>query len=432
MYLLQINSVNDAPVVQANKTITLNEDASNTPLNITAPTDIDGDILTITVTGLPDAIKGKVYLADNTTQVNNNQLLNAAQLTGLVFRPVADANGSAGSFSYSVSDGTINTNQSITFNINPINDRPTFTKGYNQSVKTGTTQTIAGWASNFNSGAANETQSVAGYIVKVVNNVNADIFEATPTINLAGDLIYTAKSGITASKTATIEVQVQDNGGTDNGGIDTSAPQTFTITVNPTATNSINVTSGVSTTGTDGSDRISALDGDDIVYGGLGSDRIFGGNGNDTLYGDLETIPTYGVNFTMSDTIYGGLGNDLIYGNGGNDYLYGEDGNDSIWGAAGDDEIWGGAGNDILNGGTGKDSFVLVRGQGKDTIEDFKIGEDVLGCAGGLKYDPMMLGFQDVAGDTLIFDKGRNNQDLALVKNISASQLNNSSNFRLF
>ncbi|NEU73154.1 DUF4347 domain-containing protein [Hassallia byssoidea VB512170] len=428
-----VNPVNDAPVVQASKSITLNEDASNTPLNITAPTDVDGDTLTITITGLPDAIKGKVYLADGVTQVNNNQSLNAAQLPGLVFRPVADANGSAGTFSYSVSDGKVNSSQTITLNINSVNDRPTFTIGGNQSVKTGVTQTIAGWASasGFYAGAANETQSVAGYIVKVVNNVNADIFEATPTINSAGDLTYTAKSGITASKTATIEVQVQDNGGTDNGGVDTSAPQTFTITVNPTATNSMKVTSGVSTTGTDGSDRISALDSDDIVYGGLGSDRIFGGNGNDTLYGDLETIPTYGVNFTMSDTIYGGLGNDLIYGNGGNDYLYGEDGNDSIWGGDGNDEIWGGTGNDILNGGIGKDSFVLVRGQGKDTIEDFKIGEDVLGCAGGLRYDPLILGLQDVFGGTSIFDK-ITNQQVAFVKGITKLELDKPSNFGQF
>ncbi|MBW4445924.1 MAG: DUF4347 domain-containing protein [Spirirestis rafaelensis WJT71-NPBG6] len=315
-----VNPVNDAPVVEASKTITLNEDASNTALNITAPTDVDGDTLTITVTGLPDAIKGKVYLADGVTQVNNNQILTAAQLTGLVFSPVADANGIAGSFSYSVSDGTVNSSQTITLNINPVNDRPTFTIANNQSVKTGLTQTIALWASGFNSGAANETQSVAGYIVKVVNNVNADIFDVAPTINLAGDLTYTAKSGITASKTATIEVQVQDNGGTANGGVDTSGPQTFTITVNPTATNSINGTPNPDTLmGTDQSDRISGLDSDDIIYGGLGSDRIFGGNGNDILYGDLgiksdnsDIQPAYGLTFSMNDTIAGGAGNDKI------------------------------------------------------------------------------------------------------------------------
>jgi hypothetical protein len=420
---ITVNSVNDAPVVQPNKTITLNEDASNTALNITAPTDVDGDSLTITVTGLPDTGKGKVYLADAITQVNNNQPLNAAQLTGLIFRPVADANGSAGSFSYSVSDGTVNSSQTIALNINSVNDAPTFTKGGNQSVKTGVAQTIAGWARDFNSGVANETQSVAGYIVKIVNDVNADIFDVTPTINLAGDLTYTAKTGITASKTATIEVQVRDNGGTLNGGVDTSAVQTFTITVNPTATNSLIGTPNPDTLiGTDQSDRISALDSDDTVYGGLGSDRIFGGNGDDILYGDLETIPPYAKpnNFTMDDTIAGGLGSDRIYGNLGNDKLYGDEGDDFIWGGDGNDEIWGGYGNDTLYGGADKDAFVLVRGQGADIIMDFT-SQDVLGCAGALKYSSLM--FTPQGSDTLITDISTN-QLLATLKNFTGTPNN--------
>ena len=420
------------PVVQANKTITLNEDTSNTALDITAPTDADGDIFTITVTGLSDASKGKVYLADGTTEVTNNQELTASQLTGLVFRPVADANGSAGSFSYSVNDARASSSQSITFNINSVNDRPTFTKGGNQSVKAGMAQTIAGWASSFNSGAANEIQNVAGYTIEIVNSVNADIFEVAPTINLAGELSYTAKSGITTSKTATIEVKVQDDGGTNNGGVNTSVAQTFTITVNPTSTNSINATPNPDTlTGTDQSDRISVLDDNDIVYGGLASDRIFGGNGGDILYGDLgvnpdnsDIIPAYGLTFSMNDTIGGGAGNDKIYGNLDDDKLYGDDGNDQIWGGNGDDEIWGGAGDDILNGGLGKNTFVLVRGHGKDTISDFKVNEDKIAGAGGIKTFGSLL-ITQLGTDTLITDKARN-QDLAVLTGIEANSVNNS------
>jgi Ca2+-binding RTX toxin-like protein len=416
---ITVNPVNDAPVVQANKTITLNEDASNTPLNITAPTDVDGDSLTITVTGLPDASNGKIYLADGTTQINNNQPLNAAQLTGLIFRPIADANGSAGSFSYSVYDGTVNSSQSIEFNINSVNDRPTFTIGNNQSVKAGAgQQTIGGWASGFYAGAANESgQKVAEYIVEVITN--SGVIQGTPTINLAGDLIYTPS----AIGTAEFRVKVRDDGGTANGGFDTSisTTQTFKINVNSTITNSINGGSSADNlTGTDGIDRISGLDNDDTIYGGLGSDRIFGDNGNDTLYGDLETIPTYGASFSMDDTIAGGLGSDVIYGNLGNDKLYGDEGNDQIWGGAGNDEIWGSYGNDTLYGGAGRDAFVLVRGQGSDMIMDFTT-EDVLGCAGALKYSS--LSFKALNGDTLITDTGTN-QLLATLKGFTGTASN--------
>jgi Ca2+-binding RTX toxin-like protein len=373
------------------------------------------------------------FSSSNTALVPNNKI--SYSLTEIIpartftVVPAANQNGTA-TITLSVSDGITTTQRTFDITVNPVNDRPTFTIGNNQSVKAGAgQQTIAGWASGFYAGAANESgQKVAEYIVEVISN--SGVVQGTPTINLAGDLIYTPS----AIGTAEFRVKVRDDGGTANGGFDTSisTTQTFKINVNSTITNSMNGGSSADNlTGTDGIDRISSLDNDDTIYGGLGNDRIFGGNGNDTLYGDLETIPAYGITFTMDDTIAGGLGNDVIYGNGGKDYLYGEDGNDKIWGGDGDDEIWGGAGDDILNGGTGKDSFVLVRGQGKDTIEDFKIGEDVLGCAGGLKYDPLVLGFKDVTGGASIFDKVKN-QELAFVKNITVSQLDKSSNFRLF
>jgi Ca2+-binding RTX toxin-like protein len=123
----------------------------------------------------------------------------------------------------------------------------------------------------------------------------------------------------------------------------------------------------------------------------------------------------------MNDTIYSGIGNDTIYGNGGDDILYGEDGNDILFGGLGNDEIWGDAGDD---------TFVLVRGKGKETIEDFTLGQDKFGCAGGLRYASTVLGITDVAGGALIRDKVTN-LDVALVKNVTAASLSQSTNFRL-
>ena len=50
-------------------------DSGNTALNIGAPTDVDGDPLAITVTGVPDGTIGTVYLADGTTPVTNGMTL---------------------------------------------------------------------------------------------------------------------------------------------------------------------------------------------------------------------------------------------------------------------------------------------------------------------------------------------------------------------
>jgi large repetitive protein len=123
-----LSAVNDAPIVQSSKTITLLEDAAPTLLNIAAPTDVDSPVLTITVTGLPTASIGKVYLANGTTLVTNGQVLTSTQLTGLVFKSVTNANGNAGDFTYSVSDGTNTTSQAVSFAITAVNDAPLLNK----------------------------------------------------------------------------------------------------------------------------------------------------------------------------------------------------------------------------------------------------------------------------------------------------------------
>ena len=122
---LNVTPVNDAPVADADKTVTVTEDSGNSALGMSAPTDVDGDPLTITVTSVPNASIGTVYLSDGTTAVTNGMTLTAAELTGLVFRPVADANGAAGSFSYTVNDGNGGTDsQTVSLAVTPVNDAP--------------------------------------------------------------------------------------------------------------------------------------------------------------------------------------------------------------------------------------------------------------------------------------------------------------------
>ncbi|RUT06030.1 hypothetical protein DSM106972_032360 [Dulcicalothrix desertica PCC 7102] len=432
---INVIATNDLPT-SSNKTVSFNEDILYTfGANDFQFTDIDNTdtLQQVRITQLPTL--GQLFLDINNDNqavgeaITQNQIISVADLGKLKFKPIENGNGANHSnFQFRVGDGKgfSNLAYTMTLDVAAINDAPTFLIGGNQIVNPGAgIQNINNWASNFNPGAANESgQSIQSYIVEVINNSN--IFKVAPTITQTGTLIYTPVDTIATSTTAQIRVSVQDNGGTANGGVDTSIPQIFTITVSGATTNMVNggaVADAI--VGTDKSDRIAGLAGNDIIYGGLGNDRIFGDAGNDTLYGDLLVLPAYGASFSMNDNIGGGSGDDLIYGNWGNDKLYGDDGNDRIWGGDGDDEIWGGLGNDILNGGTGKDTFALVRNQGVDIIEDFKVGEDVLGCAGGLRFTS--LSFIQLQGDTLIRDRV-NNQDVAVLKGFTGSL--NSNNFR--
>ena len=63
----------------------------------------------------------------------------------------------------------------------------------------------------------------------VTGNTNPSLFSVAPAVSPTGTLTYTPAAN--ANGVATITLVLQDNGGTADGGVDTSAPQTFTITV---------------------------------------------------------------------------------------------------------------------------------------------------------------------------------------------------------
>ena len=63
--IVQPPPANRAPVAEANKTLTIDEDATNQALSINTPTDADGNSLTILVTAVPSG--GTLSTADGTT-----------------------------------------------------------------------------------------------------------------------------------------------------------------------------------------------------------------------------------------------------------------------------------------------------------------------------------------------------------------------------
>ncbi|HEV8435222.1 MAG TPA: Ig-like domain-containing protein, partial [Thermoanaerobaculia bacterium] len=173
------------------------------------------------------------------TATNDNNALFSAQPAvasdgTLTFTSAPDANGTA-TVSVTAHDdgGTANGGndtsapQTFTITVTAVNDAPSFTKGADQtSLEDAGPQTVAGWATAISAGPANESSQTVSFIA---GNDNNSLFSAQPAVASNGTLTYTAAPN--ANGVATVTVAAHDNGGTANGGVDTSASQTFTITV---------------------------------------------------------------------------------------------------------------------------------------------------------------------------------------------------------
>jgi VCBS repeat-containing protein len=225
---INVTPVNDVPSFTKGPDQTVNEDAGAQTVVNWATALARGP-----VTATDEAGQLLNFIASN----NNNGLFSVQptiSATGtLTYTPAANANGSA-TVTVQIHDnggtanGGVDTSaaQTFTITINAVNDVPSFTKGPNVTVANNAgAQSINNWATNLSSGPANESGQVLNFIVS--NNNNA-LFSAQPAIAANGTLTFTPSSS--ASGAATVTVQIHDNGGTANGGVDTSAAQQFTIT----------------------------------------------------------------------------------------------------------------------------------------------------------------------------------------------------------
>lgn len=137
----------------------------------------------------------------------------------------------ADSFTWQAKDalGGLSAPATVTLTIAFVNDQPSFTASNPPAVAANSgQQTVTNWATFTPGPGANEaSQTVLAYTVSNVSNPG--LFTTPPAVDASGTLTYTPATNTQGS--TTFDVKVQDNGGTANGGIDTSATQTFTITV---------------------------------------------------------------------------------------------------------------------------------------------------------------------------------------------------------
>jgi len=156
--------------------------------------------------------------AHGTVQLNSNG--------SFTYTPDANYNGTD-SFTYEAFDGLAAATATVTVTITAVNDAPSFTSGGDVSASAAGGPQSQAWATNISDGPGESGQTLT--FDASIAPADLVFFTTAPSIAPDGTLSYTP-SGLTGSVTVT--VQLSDDGGTANGGSDTSAPQTFTITLN--------------------------------------------------------------------------------------------------------------------------------------------------------------------------------------------------------
>ena len=220
-FTVTVNSINDDPTLDDLTDVTINEDAVEQTVDLTGISAGGGETQDLTITAS----------SDNTGLIPDPAVdYTSPDATGtLRFTPVADASGEA-VITVEVSDGEDSIQKTFKVTVNPVNDAPSFTKGADIMVdEDAGPQSFEGWAAGISAGPADEAGQNLTFNISTDNDA---LFAVLPAIDPAsGDLTFTPAPD--ANGAATVTVVLSDDGGTENGGLDTSAPQTFTITVNP-------------------------------------------------------------------------------------------------------------------------------------------------------------------------------------------------------
>lgn len=144
-------------------------------------------------------------------------------------------------------------------------------------------------------------------------------------------------------------------------------------------------------TGGEGNDTLSGGKGNDFFYADAGDDDIDGNSGYDTIdfsqtasgvNVDLHAHVATGVD-TGTDTIWG---IEAVKGTAFDDVFKGDKRDNKFWGLDGDDTFRGLEGADTFKGGGGQDTYVWAfkdvfsdgAHQGRDTILDYSVSQDIL------------------------------------------------------
>ncbi len=192
----------------------------------------DGTISNIDLTNVfSDAEENDSDLSYSVFSNTGSTIINTSVDAGtdeLSLTLVADSSGSATITVQAEDSQGLTVQDSFLVTINTVNDVPLFTKGGDQVLdENAGAQTINGWSTGISAGPDDESDQNLSFNISTDND---DLFSVLPTVDHAtGNLTFTPAAD--SFGVANITINLSDNGGTDNGGSDTSADQSFTITV---------------------------------------------------------------------------------------------------------------------------------------------------------------------------------------------------------
>ena len=385
-----VTPVNDAPA-GADKIVTTLEDTSYTfaasDFGFSDPNDVPANaLLAVKISTLPAA----GTLTDNGVAVTAGQFVSVADINSglLKFAPGANANGNLyASFTFQVQDnggtanGGIDLDQSpntISFNVTPVNDAPT---GANNTITAAENGLYTFTAADFGFSDPNDTPSNSLLRVEITTLplqgtltdngvlVTAGQFISVAEIN-AGFLKFQPVTNTNGNGYTNFTFQVQDDGGTANGGVDTDpTPKTITFNVMPTG-------AGQTFNGTPGNDNLLGTAGNDTFIASTGKDTINGGAGSDTLVFNHSSGPLIVDLGNSGPQFIIGYGTDKLLNlenidtsaTSTNNILTGNASNNTLIGGSGDDTFVASAGNDTYIGNAGSNTIDLGNAAGGVTL----------------------------------------------------------------
>ncbi len=407
-------------------------------------TDTDGsETLRVTLTGAPagsvvsDGVSGLVIGVGGVWDVTG------FNLATLVLTPPQDY---AGSFTLSVNatstdtaslttgaaSDTATTIGTIAVTVAGVNDAPVFTlAGAQTSNEDAGQQVVANFLTGRGPGGGPDeaSQSTA---LSIANNNNA-LFSEQPWIDGNGTLRYTAAPN--AFGTATVTVQLFDNGGVANGGVN-SKTATFAITINDVPEPLDAVNDRLITNATNGS--LIVLPQIAFLWNDLGNGTaplnitgITGDQGTTRGISDgFVTVQVQGNSRTYTYTVSDGVASDTgtievlrsppasLLATPGNDFFVFTNQNPDFGGGAGDDILVGtnSTSQNILRGGDGRD--LIIGGSNLSLNELFgDAGNDVLIGGNNLSENRLNGG----AGDDELY--GGNNLSQNIMKGDAGNDL---------